>query len=54
LGLIVVGAVWFNQNELQTIISAVLSVVDEVFEEVIHVWLENVPEVNWVINLSKY
>lgn len=53
LGLVVVGAVGLDQDELKTVICTVFGVVDEVFEEVIHIRLENVSKVDGIIYLCK-
>jgi hypothetical protein len=38
---------------LQTVLRTVLSVDDQVAEKLIHVRLENVPEVDWVVDLGE-
>lgn len=51
--MIIIGAVGFNKDELKAVICTIFSVVNQVFEEVIHVRLENVSEVDRIIDLSK-
>jgi hypothetical protein len=53
LGGVVVGAVGFDEYELQTVICAVFGVVDEVAEELVHVGFEDVAEVDWVVDLGE-
>jgi hypothetical protein len=53
LRLVVVGAVRLDQHELQAEICAILGVVDEIPEELIHVGLEDVPEVDRVVDLRE-
>lgn len=50
---IVIGAVWFDEDKLQAEISAVLGVVYEVPEELIHIRLKDISEVYWIVNLCK-
>ena len=53
LSLVVVGAIGLNQHELQTEICAIFSIVYQISEKLVHVGLENIPEIDRIVNLRK-
>jgi hypothetical protein len=53
LSLVVVGTVGFNQHELQTEICTIFSIVYQISEKLVHVGLEDVPEIDGIVNLRK-
>ena len=48
-----IAAVGFDQDELEAVFGAVFGVVYQVLEELVHVGLEDVSEVDGVVNLGK-
>jgi hypothetical protein len=53
LCLIIIGAVWFDKDKLKAVVCTIFSIVNQVLEEVIHVRLENISKVDWIVDLSK-
>lgn len=51
--ILLVTAIWLDQHMLQTIFRAVLGIDDQIPEELVHVGLENITEIDRVIDLCE-